>query len=100
MIPTNHTKNIYGLRYLYLLVISFLLISPCVNNAFAATNPTTAYTGIRVGQKPPEFRLKSLDGSTVSLKDFAGKPVLLNFWATWCPPCKAEMPDMQKLHKE
>ncbi len=49
----------------------------------------------------PAFTLKSVDGKTVSLSDYKGKAVLLNFWATWCGPCKLEMPwliDMQKKY--
>ena len=44
------------------------------------------------GVKAPDFDLRTLDGSKVKLSDFRGKAVLLNFWATWCPPCKVEMP--------
>lgn len=57
----------------------------------------------RPGQSPqagggtaPAFTLTSTDGEKVSLSDFAGKPVVINFWATYCPPCKAEMPLLQK----
>lgn len=48
----------------------------------------------------PDFTLKDLNGKEVSLKDFKGKNVYLNFWATWCPPCKAEMPEIEKLYQE
>ena len=48
----------------------------------------------------PDFRLLAIDGSTVSLGDLRGQVVLLNFWATWCPPCKAEMPDLDALYRE
>lgn len=53
---------------------------------------------------PPEeaedFTLKTLKGGTVSLKDYRGRLIFLNFWATWCPPCRAEMPSMQRLWEE
>jgi peroxiredoxin len=48
----------------------------------------------------PDFDLKSLDGKTVRLSDFRGKAVLLNFWATWCQPCKIEMPWFVELQKQ
>jgi len=47
-----------------------------------------------------DFTLKDLKDNSVSLKDFKGKAIFLNFWATWCGPCKAEMPSMQKLYTE
>ena len=48
----------------------------------------------------PDFSLESLDGKTMRLSDFRGKAVLLNFWATWCGPCKIEMPWFVELQKE
>lgn len=48
----------------------------------------------------PDFTLKDVDGNPVRLRDLRGKVVFLNFWATWCPPCRLEMPAMEKLHKE
>jgi peroxiredoxin len=56
--------------------------------------------GLKVGAKAPDFELKTLSGDTVKLSDLKGKKVMLNFWATWCPPCKAEMPAMEEFHKE
>jgi peroxiredoxin len=52
------------------------------------------------GQTAPDFTLESLDGKTVRLSDFRGKGVLLNFWATWCQPCKIEMPWFAELQKQ
>jgi peroxiredoxin len=48
----------------------------------------------------PDFTLPNLDGKKVSLKEFRGKVVFLNFWATWCVPCREEMPAMEKLYQE
>jgi len=48
----------------------------------------------------PAFTLKDLDGNTVSLSDFRGKRVYVNFFATWCPPCRGEMPDIEKMFQK
>lgn len=52
------------------------------------------------GEPASDFTLQDLDGKRVSLSDYKGQVVLLNFWATWCPPCTAEMPDLNALHQE
>jgi thiol-disulfide isomerase/thioredoxin len=52
------------------------------------------------GRPAPDFTLQSLDGKTVHLSDFHGKTILLNFWATWCEPCKIEMPWFVELQKQ
>ena len=48
----------------------------------------------------PDFTLTDQYGNTHSLSDYKGKIIFLNFWATWCPPCRAEMPDIQALYEE
>ena len=53
----------------------------------------------RQGPPAPNFTLQDMDGRMVSLSDYKGKVVLLNIWATWCPPCVAEAPSIDKLHK-
>ena len=52
------------------------------------------------GQMAPDFELKALDGRTVHLSDYRGKAVVLNFWATYCGPCKIEMPWFEDLQKQ
>ncbi|GGC94499.1 thiol:disulfide interchange protein tlpA [Thalassobacillus devorans] len=55
--------------------------------------------GLQKGQKAPDFELQTMEGETVKLSDYRGQKVMINFWATWCPPCRAEMPDMQKFYE-
>ena len=56
--------------------------------------------GVNIGQLAPDFMTNTLAGQQIKLSDYAGKQVMLNFWATWCPPCQAEMPDMERLYQE
>lgn len=55
---------------------------------------------VKVDEPAPDFRLHDLDGRVVMLSDFRGKTVVLNFWASWCPPCREEMPEFQELWNE
>ena len=52
------------------------------------------------GDKAPNFALKSFDGKTVKLSDYKGKIVIIDFWATWCPPCRKGIPDLISIQKE
>jgi len=51
------------------------------------------------GTKAPDFTVRDLQGKEVTLSDFRGRLVFLNFWATWCPPCREEMPSMERLYR-
>lgn len=55
--------------------------------------------GLEKGNQAPDFELSTLEGDEVKLSDYRGERVMLNFWASWCGPCRSEMPDMQKLHE-
>jgi len=54
----------------------------------------------KIGEEAPDFTAVGLNGAIVSLSDFRGKPVWINFWGSWCPPCRAEMPDIQTAYEE
>ena len=86
------SKNIaYGLG---ILLVALLLYLGLVTNS-SKTTPI----GLGPGKPAPDFKLKTLDGKEVSLSDYRGKVVLINFWATWCPPCREEMPLFKRVYE-
>jgi cytochrome c biogenesis protein CcmG, thiol:disulfide interchange protein DsbE len=66
---------------------------------FAAWVGRTGYKPVISGTVAPQFTVASLDGRQVSLSDYRDKVVLVNIWATWCPPCRQEMPSMERLYQ-
>lgn len=54
----------------------------------------------RAGFSAPDFSLETIDGEVVTLSEFRGQPVILNLWASWCPPCRAEMPALENVYQE
>ncbi|MCG6943739.1 MAG: TlpA family protein disulfide reductase [Deltaproteobacteria bacterium] len=79
-------------------VIASVLVILLLRNGRDSTTPTTKQ--IQVGFPAPNFIFPDLKGQQISLSDQRGKVVLVNIWATWCPPCKQEMPSMQKLYEK
>ncbi|WP_176757393.1 TlpA family protein disulfide reductase [Salimicrobium halophilum] len=61
--------------------------------------PPEASEGTEVGEQAPNISLETLDGRETDLNAYKGQPIILNIWATWCPPCKEEMPEMQRFHE-
>ena len=71
-----------------------------VNADHAGTTTAGDISAPREGFLAPDFTLQTINGETVTLSDLRGQAVLINLWATWCPPCRAEMPAIQKLYGE
>lgn len=72
-----------------------------LSNSNISSNSSTSPFNKKTSSIPAlNFTLKDLDGKEVSLKDLKGKKVFLNFWATWCPPCRGEMPEIEKIYEE
>ncbi len=80
--------------------LSRLVASACLGAALLGTSATTPATtaSISLGAPAPQFALPASAGGTVSLADFKGQVVLLNFWASWCGPCRQEMPILDQLY--
>lgn len=95
-------------------LIFFFLVFPLAIQGCTSGEPTSAAPSMvqqsgagqaeapqiaKVGYIAPDFALNNIAGKPVSLKSYRGKVVLVNFWATWCDPCKWEMPSMEQLYK-
>lgn len=69
-------------------------------DANAILGPDDIAGAVQVGQVAPDFTLIGVDGETYTLSDLQGQPVIINFWATWCAPCRFEMPELQETFED
>ncbi len=81
------------------ILVSGLVLSGCSSGKAPAPAQGSG-EGYNVGNLAPDFQLRNLDGQAVSLRQFRGRPVLLNFWASWCGPCREEMPLIQQIFED
>jgi peroxiredoxin len=91
----RNKKNRLILRSVILVMLSAAIIFVLYSNFAKDTKKVAA-----IGEEAPDFVLKDLEGNEYKLSDYRGKGVFLNFWGTWCEPCKDEMPYMQNQYKK
>lgn len=86
-----------GIIAIIVATIVFIELSKPKDNVIVSDDKNT---GITIGKTAPDFELQDLSGKNVKLSDFRSKNVVLNFWASWCPPCREEIPEFQRIYRE
>lgn len=75
------------------------LVTPGINRAESAPPLTHKLTAIKKDVQAPDLRLQNMDEEIIDIKDLRGRVIVVNFWATWCPPCRREMGSLERLHQ-
>lgn len=91
-----HNKSQRQVIYAILLILGFLWIIVSANSTGSSANSAAPQTGFLA----PEFELMTLADETIKLSDLRGQAVLVNLWATWCPPCRAEMQTIETVYND
>lgn len=95
----QHTIIIWKIHILYLIFSLLFFINPLLFLSYGCKG-YEGHTVANIGDPASEFELTDLNGRLVNLKNYKGKKVILNFWATWCPPCVKEMPLLQEAYNK
>ena len=93
------------MKMLHILLISLCLLCSCQKSQKDQTSPAPVTPAPQTQQSAgwgdaPDFTLNTTDGKSITLSGYKDKVIILNFWATWCPPCRAEIPDFIELYRE
>ena len=91
-------KLISQTRRSFLVVSILLSLMMALKGCVSPDRENRRYESALIEKPAPEFTLRDLKGNQVSLSDFRGQPVVLNFWATWCSPCRVEIPHLEALY--
>lgn len=95
MRPNKHLERLLAVGLLF-----SLLVSPIFSADLPAPELSHELTKLEAPVAAADFTLENMDGEHISLSDFRGQVIMLNFWATWCPPCRREIPSMESIYRD
>jgi thiol-disulfide isomerase/thioredoxin len=96
----KQTKIIIGIAAFALLLLLATLGYNLLAPKYSQQDDSLSNSSQAEKNAAPDFTIQDASGKDVSLSDFKGEPIVLNFWASWCPPCKAEMPDYEEMYQQ